>query len=926
MNFNLHPSAPPPEPHEVLASPDIPLAEILDYAAQGLTPEQVVEKIAGITLSDVYTALAYAADLVRQHTETRTPEADAQSLANEPDLQKILVVDDLEPNRRLVELMFRGTDFEIILAESGVAALELARAELPFLIISDIQMPEMSGYELCQQLKADEVTRNLALIFVTAHHRSVDNLTRGLDLGADDYIYRPFQRDELLARVRAVARLKVAEAEARSQARVTEQRNRELELLNKLALAVSSSQQLEQILPVSLQKLAQLIDAEAVALLVVDAQHSRLLVTVAQPEGTPILAPVNVASVEEGALQEQAPAILAAIDAEFALQLSRPTEAGLPHVRSVPMEGRERTLGILSIINKRGGELGVSDWVLLISATGLVTAAVENAWLWQSVQRQVEDLTLLNQVGQTLTSTLELEQILSDTTNLVQVSLDAELASLWLLDETGEHLTLTASSGPLAEQITGYCLPVSHGIAGYVARTGEPYASADVGHDERHYAGLDQSGDYEPGSILCVPLRIAGRVIGVVQALHSEPRWFSHSDLQLFESVTSSVGIAVENARLFAEVQEFNQQLENMVAESTQQLEREKEQTWAILASMADALVVLDTEQRILIANLVAEEMLAFRLAERVGQPLDAGMLAHPLWRCVDELARSDELSLSMAVDVSDPVKPDSVTSIQARSSKMWAESGEVVGTVIVLRDVTALKEVERMKARFMTGITHELKTPLAVIRMHANNLNTYYNRLPDRKRKELLEAIDKQVNLLERLVGDILELARMDAEEVTLERRDVDIGPLVEQVVADLRPLAQQKRQKLNWNRPRRALVVHADPGQMERVVTNLVENAIKYTEAGGSIEVEALAAMLNGQPQVGIRVTDSGIGIPPEALERVFERFYRVDSSHTTPGTGLGLAIVKEIVEAHHGQIQVGSILGEGSTFFVTLPGKEM
>jgi signal transduction histidine kinase len=223
------------------------------------------------------------------------------------------------------------------------------------------------------------------------------------------------------------------------------------------------------------------------------------------------------------------------------------------------------------------------------------------------------------------------------------------------------------------------------------------------------------------------------------------------------------------------------------------------------------------------------------------------------------------------------------------------------------------------MKARFMAGITHELKTPLAVIRTHANNLTTYYKRLPPRKRKDLLEAIDRQVRLLERLVGEILELARLDAG-ISLQRQQADLVSIINDVIEELRPLALQKQLKVQWRRPRKPLLANVDVERMARVIRNLVDNAIKYTESG-FIKVEAESTMQDGVSVIRIQVTDTGIGIPVDHIKRIFERFYRVDPSHTIPGTGLGLSIVKEIVDAHGGQIQVSRRPEGGSIFTITL-----
>ncbi len=839
-------------------------------------------------------------------------------------LKKILVVDDVEVNRLHMQTLFKGSDYTLLVANDGQEALQKVRDELPFLVISDVQMPQMDGLELCRHLKSDEYTRNVAIIFVTAHHHGSQQVSEGLDLGADDFIFRPFERSELLARVRAVARLKRAEEEARRQARTAARRNKELELLNELALAVTSSLNLDEIFGSSMQKLSQLLDAEAVSLLLWNEESQTLAVNVSSRQGGHLSTSVPFEP-QEGlsswVIQENVPLILAEIlsDPEKGFNLNDPSIVSLPMVSAVN-EGQ--VIGATAIIDKRGGNFGAADWVLLNSAVSLVTVAVGNARLLQSVQQQVSDLILLNEIGQALTSNLDLEWVLDRTTQLVQKSLRAEAASLWLLNEKEPELVLTASSGPGAQLVTGFRLPTDQGIAGYVARTGEPYFSANVGQDKRYFELVAEISDYPPGSILCVPVRVKDQIIGVVQALHRRPRWFDQNDLRLLYSVASSVGIAIENARLFNQVQEFNRELEWKVQERTRELAEEKEKSETILASMADGLLVLDADDRILTANKVAEGMLGFRLSERVGQPIDLEHLQSPTWYCIHQLANNTAPTASAAVDTPDDCQMGGVLSLQAHAAKIQDEQGQTSGTVIVLRDITALKQVERMKARFMAGVTHELKTPLSVIRLHAKNLLTYQERLSKTKREELLQAIQGQVQLLSQLVEGILELSRLDAGESSAERYPVNLVELIDQVVSELRPLAENKPLTLRWTHPDNRVLVMADSKQMGRVIRNLVDNAVKYTPAGGEVTVHLTT---NGGGMAQVQVIDTGIGIPPEHQNRIFDRFYRVDPSHTIPGTGLGLSIVKEIVDLHGGDIQLQSAPEAGSTFIVQLPGVE-
>ncbi len=902
----------------------VPVVDILTQAAQGKAVPDLLEQFPDLEAEDIQAAFLCAADSLRQGQNQRASDVIEPTSDNhfeEFDMYKVLIVDDLSANLKLARLMFHGSEFQVILAQGAEEALEKVIVERPFLVLTDIQMPTINGLELCQRLKADARTENIAVIFITAHERRPEQISEGLNLGGDDYILRPFERSELLARVRAVARLKYAEREARRQARLAEARNQELRLLNDLALAAGSTTVLQDILRVSTQRLVSLLDVKMVALLLLDQQRHVLTVNLVDQQGEFSSLPVDF--VPEGehkllAVQEQSQAIVR--------NLYQNLEGGDPHcvVKVVPMASREQVLGALAVVCPSKQTLTTSDWMLLNSAAGLITVALENAHLFQSVQQQVADLTVLNEIGRALTSTLEQEKVLARATQLVQEVLQVDVASVWLLERDQPVLKLVAMSGPGAQVPLGSFLPLELGIAGRVVRTGQPYISLNTNEDELYFSEPAEMGEYVPGSLLCVPLKLASRTIGALQVLHREVWEFDDANTQLLDSVASLVGIAVENARLFSEVQTFNRHLEQMVAERTRELVEEKEKTEAILASMADGLVVLDADGQVLTANVVAEQMLDFDLSQMQGCSISGLKLEHPLWNQVAAMARAGGSQTNL-VDVPDPANPDTPFSIQARSAVIYDETEQVLGTVVVLRDITALKEVERMKARFMAGVTHELKTPLAVIRMNVNNLRHYHGRLSRRKRKALLASAEKQIKLLEQLVEGILELSRLDSGLLQIARRPVNVGELVDSVVEGVAPLAESKAIVLRWQKPEGVILTLGDEVQLERVVRNLVDNAIKYTPDKGLVTVAVSFVSDNEVPYVQISVSDTGIGIPEGHQARIFDRFYRVDPSHTVPGTGLGLSIVKEIVEAHRGTIQVQSVPNKGSTFSVTLPGAE-
>lgn len=905
----------------------VDIQQLLDQLAERPLQE-IAKQWPDFNSADVQAALRYAASLVRHHHKltVAAPTTLDGDQATNLDLEKVLVVDDTEDNLLLMKHIFKRSDYTLLSASDPREALGIAKAERPALIISDVQMPRMSGFDLLESLKAEEATKNIAVILVTAHHRSSGHASQGLHMGADDYIQRPFMPDEFMSRVEAVIRQKRAEIETRQEAHGVALRNRRLQWINKLALAVNSSLELSEIFVSSMQRLSQLLEAEAVSIVMLIPDRKELVVNISSRTGGSISVPLNF-DTEQLTESENIEAFVAPIVSDtfdqYATKLGVQIQPGNHSVQAIPMYSKERIVGAIALVDKHGETLDDADLFMLNSAAGIIGVATENARLLEQAQQQVDDLIALTEIGRALTSNLDLEQVLKQTTLFVQRSLQCEAVSLWLLSSNKKELILTTASGINSELVVGFRMASDHGVAGHVATTGEYYISADVTDDEIHYGNLPNEINYTPRSILSVPIQAKGQIIGVMQALHQNRNWFGYEHLRLSYPVANFVGIAVENARLFQEVQAFSRHLEQMVSARTKELAEEKERTEAILASMADGLIVLDAEKCILTANKAAEQMLTFELEQFEGKPIGPEQLKDPIWDCIDDIINSDELIATAVVDVPDP-RSNALLSVQTHSSKVRNEYDRLIGTVIVLRDITALKAVERMKARFMAGVTHELKTPLSIIRLHSKNLINYGSRLSEEKRNKLLEAIRGQAHLLGTLIEDILELSRFDAGMIETNREPMDLAPIVDKLVDDLRPLAESSRVSLEWRKPAVNQTILGDPKQIERVSRNLIDNAIKYSPDGGKVTIDTFNEAVKDKDFVFLRVTDTGMGIPEDHLPKIFERFHRVDSSHTIPGTGLGLAIVREIVNSHNGDIHVDSIPGQGSTFTVRLPSR--
>jgi signal transduction histidine kinase len=242
-----------------------------------------------------------------------------------------------------------------------------------------------------------------------------------------------------------------------------------------------------------------------------------------------------------------------------------------------------------------------------------------------------------------------------------------------------------------------------------------------------------------------------------------------------------------------------------------------------------------------------------------------------------------------------------------------------IEGVLIVVRDATKEVQYQELRKEFVSNVSHELRTPLAVIKGFVETLTDGAMHDPI-KGPQYLATVEKHINQLANLVADLLEISRLESRNGLPRQMPVNLAERISKLMDMMLPAAQKKSQTITANVPTYLPVIHGDADYIERAISNLLDNAVKYTPEGGRIEVSATL----GDGKVVVTVSDDGIGIPPADLPRIFERFYRVDKSRSRDmgGTGLGLAIVKHVAAAHNGTVEVSSELGLGSTFRLILP----
>jgi two-component system phosphate regulon sensor histidine kinase PhoR len=354
-------------------------------------------------------------------------------------------------------------------------------------------------------------------------------------------------------------------------------------------------------------------------------------------------------------------------------------------------------------------------------------------------------------------------------------------------------------------------------------------------------------------------------------------------------------------------INQLAEQLRLRLDEMTQEEERLR----AVLEGMVEGVLVVDAKGTVLLGNSRLREFYDLS-GELVGRPYvevlrDAG---------VDELLREaahGDAPVARVLRVGRAVS----RTLQVHAVRFPA-SGARVGSLAVFHDISELARLEEVRRDFVANASHELRTPLAAIRGFAETLLQNPS-LGDAERRSYLEIIDRHAQRLSHIVHDLLELSTIERGRIRLEPVEVDVGQLVDALVRDSGPRFREQQLELGWSAMGDAHAF-ADPRAVEPVQINQLDNAMKYTEPGGRVEI----SLEEAGPKLRVRVRDTGIGIPETELGRIFERFYRVDKarSRALGGTGLGLAIVKHLVQSLGGEISVSSRLGEGSTFTFTLP----
>jgi PAS domain S-box-containing protein len=522
--------------------------------------------------------------------------------------------------------------------------------------------------------------------------------------------------------------------------------------------------------------------------------------------------------------------------------------------------------------------------------------------LYEAAERQARELALLFEVRSAISSKLELGDLFRTTVEAIASTFSYEIVGIYLVKN--DRLHLQYSHGYYGEVVE---ISVYEGVTGQAARTGKPVLVPDVNQHKGYLAAVE--------GIVCelaVPLLNEGHVVGVLNVESRIPGTLTEADLDLMTLLVEHLGVAIERAQLYTEVRlakEEYQLIVNSVPEVIFRLSLQGEwqfvnAAWAVLTGYSQDETIGKRLEDFLMPESVADHMHQIEILFREGEVRFETAFLHQ-----DGTALPAEVHVLLLRDV----------------------KGELVGEVGSIFDIRERRRQEQQKLelnlkqrtveslkQFLSAISHDLRTPLSVMNTSLYLLERKMS--PENDLLGYVRSVAAQTQHLSAAVEDMLDMSHLDDELVEYNFMRVNLNGLIRDVLVGLESTIDAHKQQLAYIPDPQLPLIMVDQVMMGKVVRNLLENAIQFTPTAGSIHVRTRR---DGN-QVLLEVSDTGIGMAPEEMEQVFERFYKADKARPVDGAGvgLGLSIVKKIVEAHHGTIDLKSTVGKGTTFVVALP----
>lgn len=732
----------------------------------------------------------------------------------------------------------------------------------------------------------------------------------------------------------------------------------ELQIASEIAQEVTAIQEVDRILKQVVDTIQDRFDYYYSAIFLVDEPNKKLVIKAASSEAgrelvntgfTLEIGKIGIIShVAQTGVPRRSPDV-----AEDTLHLKNPL---LPHTRSeaaVPLKVEGKVIGVLDVQSEKAGAFNDDDIAILQTLADQVSVAIETGRLFESTQRQLRELTVLQAVATEISQANEIDDLIENVTEIIGNAFYPDNFGLYLYDVRKGMITKHKSYKERMPT-TDKPYPNTEGIVGKTIREGKAMRVGDVRQEAAYYKV-----DEETCSELCVPLKAGEQVIGAIntESIHLDS--FSEADERLLTTLAGNLATAIQQLRLFQETNRRNAELEAIRQASLR------------VTSELELKPVLNLILEQSLKLVAADDAHIFLFQDGVLQ-FGAAMGPNGVWREPFSVPRKDGLTYTVAnrgnrIVVEDMEKdplfsghiwkgaiagfplrvgdqilgvmnmaylvPHHFTAEELRILELLADQAALAianaklyeeakqKTQALSHALSRLQELDRLKNEFIQNASHELRSPVSIIMGYAELFENGELGSLTVDQQEALAIIARRARGLSKMLDNLLTI--MEVEGKNLSREQVDMADLVEMVLVEMRSRFKSAGLELSSRIGIGLSRINGVRHHLRRTIENLLSNAIKFTPEGGKVHVH----LWQEEGELRLEVTDTGIGIPADQHERIFQRFYQVDGSPTRKftGAGLGLALVKEVIEEHNGSIAIKSEPGQGSSFLVRLPVQE-
>ncbi len=568
-----------------------------------------------------------------------------------------------------------------------------------------------------------------------------------------------------------------------------------------------------------------------------------------------------------------------------------PEHSGAKSAICAPLLARERIVGVLTLVHPAPNSFNQEHLDLLQAIADQAGIAVLNARLYSESQRQARVMTALAETAVTINASLNLNEVFQQLLDKTAQALSVQDVFLALVDTSGQDLEFRAGAGLHSQKILGTRIRFGKGIAGKVAKEGKGVIVLNSGQID-----IAEFPDINIKSLICAPMRSQGRLMGVLEAFNPTTTSFDPDALLVLTGIGSIAGTAIHNAQLYEKLGVTEQRYHELFDESI------------------NPILITNWRGQILEVNRRAAQILNQPPEKLKGSSIhDSHIIDTEKISLADEQLTAGE---TLSYETTLIAQKGNQIPVEVYLHKVNYQNTDCLQWM--LRDISASKELERLREDLMAMIYHDLRAPLSNVETSLGMLASMLPVENEPTIKSILSIVTRSMDRLQRLIDSLLDMHRLDSGQAVIKQKNTSLSELVVDALEIVAPMAEGKRQKINVLVPHELPEIWADSDMLRRVLINLIENATKYTPSDGQIFISAQQQDLF----INVCIRDTGPGILPEDQDRVFNKYTRLKNKESIHGLGLGLAFCKLAIEAHGGKIWIESQKGEGTSFIFSIP----